>query len=457
MIGPTSKFRHVKGVPARPDGCWTQIKPADTISDISNMIAANAKYVAFSWQAGGGGKLVVLPLDKPGKAPNELPFIAGHTGPLLDWAFHPFNENIIATGSEDSTAKIWAIPEGGLTSNIETPLTTLTGHGKRVGIVRFHHYANNVLITAGLDNLIKFWDIENGEKINIPLADAIWSLDLDLDGSSMVTTSKDKLIRTWDLRSRAPTGQVSGHAGAKTQKALWAKRRNKIITVGFSRSQERQLHLYDPRKLDTRLADIEIDNQNGVMMTEYDEDTNMLYLGGKGDSSIRYYELWENNPPLVALSDISNGVPQRGMCMLPKLAVDTALCEVSRFLKLEKDKIVPISFQCPRKQAAAELQTDVYPETFSPEPTVSAEEYFGGKFATPNLVAMQHGRFDRSGASPVAVKAAAFPASPASPASPTSPAAEVTVEQQRARVEALRKELEAEEKILQKLEEEFSA
>lgn len=35
--------------------------------------------------------------------------------------------------------------------------------------------------------------------------------------------------------------------------------------------------------------------------------------------------------------------------VLPKVACDTTVCEVARILRLESDKVVPISFQCPRK------------------------------------------------------------------------------------------------------------
>lgn len=46
------------------------------------------------------------------------PKISGHKSPILDLAFNPFNENEIASASEDCTVKIWEIPDGGLTSSI---------------------------------------------------------------------------------------------------------------------------------------------------------------------------------------------------------------------------------------------------------------------------------------------------------------------------------------------------
>ena len=41
--------------------------------------------------------------------------MAGHKGPVLDVAFCPHNDNVIASGSEDCCVKVWQIPDGGLT------------------------------------------------------------------------------------------------------------------------------------------------------------------------------------------------------------------------------------------------------------------------------------------------------------------------------------------------------
>jgi len=131
--------------------------------------------------------------------------------------------------------------------------------------------------------------------------------------------------------------------------------------------------------------------------------------------------------------------------MLPKWAVDTSICEVAKFLKLENDKIVPVSFQCPRKQAAQEFQTDVYPETFSTTAALTADEYFGGKNAPPLTMSLQ-GLAAKSPTGKAAGGAAAF--------SPTSdkPVSANEIETQRAKVEKLRAELAKGEAVLAQLE-----
>ncbi len=84
-------------------------------------------------------------------------------------------------------------------------------------------------------------------------------------------------------------------------------------------------------------------------MPFFDNDTNVLFLAGKGDGNIRYYEIVDDAPYIHYLSEFKSNVPQRGMCMLPKRAVNVSECEIVRVLKLGVKLVEPISFQVPRK------------------------------------------------------------------------------------------------------------
>ena len=54
-------------------------------------------------------------LIQTGRIAPDAPLVAGHKGPVLDIAFCPHNDNVIASGSEDCYVKVWQIPDGGLT------------------------------------------------------------------------------------------------------------------------------------------------------------------------------------------------------------------------------------------------------------------------------------------------------------------------------------------------------
>ena len=50
----------------------------------------------------------------------------------------------------------------------------------------------------------------------------------------------------------------------------------------------------------------------GVLFPYYDHDTRMVYVAGKGDGNVRYYEALDEQPWAFYLSQFISGAPQRG-------------------------------------------------------------------------------------------------------------------------------------------------
>lgn len=381
-----SKFRHIFGTPFKTEHTYQDLKFANTAWDACDFVRCNTTFFAIPWQSGGGGSMAVIKHSDTGKAKSDTPVLTGHKAQILDFDFNPFNDFILATGSEDCTVKIWGIPPEGLTQTIDAPLVSVDAHGRRVGIVRFHPTASNVLITTGLDHKLKLWDIEEVacKSLVEGFGDTIQSLDFNLDGSLFVVTSKDKMVRIVDPREKNFASEASGHQGTKGSRCVWMKRKDIIVTFGFSKTSERQYFVWDPKQMGKPVEQCDIDQASGVLMPFYDEDTGVLYVAGKGDGNIRYYEYTEK---MYHLSEFKTSSPQRGMAMMPKLALDTQICETVRFLKLENTSVTPIMFQVPRKSEM--FQDDIYPDTFAPEPAVTSEEFFSGTTRPPVTTSMR--------------------------------------------------------------------
>lgn len=94
-----------------------------------------------------------------GRIAADHPLVGGHKGPVLDIAWCPHNDNVIASGSEDCVVKVWHIPEGGLIKTLTEPIVDLVYHQRRVGLVLWHPTAQNVLLTAGSDNQVVIWNV----------------------------------------------------------------------------------------------------------------------------------------------------------------------------------------------------------------------------------------------------------------------------------------------------------
>jgi len=385
----SSKFRHVFGTPAKKENSYDGIKPSRSAWD-SNKVSASNKFVGVVWDASGGGAFAVLDTHKQGKL-GQFPLVTGHSGDVLDLEFSPFNDNIVASVSEDCYAKVWAIPDGGLKENMNTPVQNLSGHRKKVGTLNFHPTANNVLATSSADTTVKIWDIETGQTRNEVGGhpDIIQSSAWDYQGVLYATASKDKKVRVLDPRANAIVHEVEAHPGVKGMRLAFLGQREKLFTMGFSKTSERQYSIWDPKQMKEPLKTENIDTAAGIIMPFYDNDTSMLFLAGKGDGNIRYYEVVDEAPYVHFLSEFKSNQPQRGMGWTPKTSMDLASCEIARLLKITGNACEPISFTVPRKGDI--FQDDLYPPTFSGEPSLTSAEWFGGKTADPKQISLAPG------------------------------------------------------------------
>ena len=259
---------------------------------------------------------------------------------------------------------------------------------RKVGHVLFNPAAENILASASGDFTVKTWDIEAGAaKLTLKVGDVIQSMSWSANGSLLVTTSRDKKLRVWDVRQERPAIETAGHPGAKNSRAVWLGEHDRIATTGFSRMSDRQLALWDIKAYREPVRGFQmLDSISGVCVPFWDDGTQTLWLAGKGDGNIRYYEYEDDN--FVDLSEYKSSDPQRGIAFLPKRGVNTHENEVMRAYKTVNDSYIePISFIVPRRADA--FQDDIYPPTVGLKPAMSAKEWCDGAEGLPPKVSME--------------------------------------------------------------------
>lgn len=393
-----SKYRHVFGQAAKRELQYENVKVTNNAWD-SNIIKTNGKYISVNWNASGGGAFAVLPVEEVGKAQDQIPLFRGHTAQVLDTDFDPFNEQRIASVSDDSKIAIWEIPkdysfrnyvdENGDPKDIK-PVKIISGHSRKIGHVLFHPMAKDILATSSLDYSVKMWNVETGENIyTLKHPDMVTSMSFSYNGSYLATVSRDKKLRVWDIRAEKIVSEGIAHQGAKNQRVVWLGNSDRLATTGFSRLSDRQIGIWDAFNLEK--GDLggfyTVDQSSGILMPFFDDSNKILYIAGKGDGNIRYYEF--QNDELFELSEFQSTAPQRGFAVAPKRCVDIKNNEVLKCFKTVVDQnIEPVSFFVPRK--AEEFQEDIYPDAPSDQPALTAEEWQSGKEAHgPVLVSMR--------------------------------------------------------------------
>ncbi|SCU79816.1 LAFA_0B05776g1_1 [Lachancea sp. 'fantastica'] len=135
----------------------------------------------------------------------------GHNGWVRCVCVDPVDNEWFATGSNDTTVKVWDLATGRLK-------LTLSGH---VMTVRSIAVSQNhpLMFTASEDKLVKCWDLETNKAIKdfhghysgVNSVDVHPTLDL------IASAGRDAVVRLWDIRTRLPVMTLAGHKGPINQ------------------------------------------------------------------------------------------------------------------------------------------------------------------------------------------------------------------------------------------------
>ncbi|XP_037026035.1 coronin-7 isoform X3 [Bradysia coprophila] len=356
-----SKYKNAAPIVPKPEVCVRDIC-VGSYQTYGNNIAASAMFMAFNWEH-AGSSLAVLPIDDCGRKSKTMPLLHGHTDTVTDLHFSPFHDGLLATGSQDCLVKIWYIPEKGLETSLSNPECTFSHKQRRVETVGFHPTADYLLHSTSAGN-VSLWDITCQKEVfaNNEHPEVIQSLSWKLDGSIMATSCKDKMVRIIDPRAQnCMTAIAESHQSIKDSRVVWLGDQNRILTTGFDAARLRQIIIRDLRKFNVPEKTLELDCSTGVLMPLFDPDTNMLFLAGKGDTTISYMEVTDKDPHLIE-GLRHNGEQTKGACLVPKRALRVMEGEVNRIMQLTSNSVIPIMYQVPRK-TYRDFHADLYPDT----------------------------------------------------------------------------------------------
>ncbi len=128
----------------------------------------------------------LFPTDSP------VHTLTGHTDSVYSIAISPDGSRV-ASGSSDSTIKIWDVDNGSL-------IHTLKGHDESVICVAYSPDGLQI-ISGSDDRTIKIWDTVNGAVLNTLSGhtDLVRTVAFSPDGLRIVSGSRDKTIKIWDV------------------------------------------------------------------------------------------------------------------------------------------------------------------------------------------------------------------------------------------------------------------
>ncbi|EDS39520.1 coronin [Culex quinquefasciatus] len=380
-----SKYKNAAPIVPKPEVCIRDIC-VGSYQTYGNNIAASAAFIAFNWEH-AGSSLAVLPIDDCGRKSKTMPLLHAHSDTVTYLDFSPFHDGLLATGSQDCLVKVWHIPEKGLESSISNPECSFSTKQRRVETVGFHPTADCLLWSTAM-GCVSLWDLTSQQESfsNNEHPEVIQSLSWKGDGKLCATSCKDKMVRILDPRAESPISLVAeSHQSIKDSRVVWLGDQNRVLTTGFDAARLRQVIIRDLRNFAVTEKTLELDCSTGILMPLFDPDTNMLFLAGKGDTTISYLEVTDKDPYLIE-GIRHSGEQTKGACLVPKRALRVMEGEVNRIMQLTSNSVIPIMYQVPRKVTYRDFHSDLYPETNGFKTELTATQWLNGvNMAVPKI------------------------------------------------------------------------
>lgn len=130
-------------------------------------------------------------------------------------------EDLIITGSRDSTLRVWRLPQPGDRSVMQTGASSnehdnpyfiraLTGHHHSVRAIAAH---GDTLVSGSYDCTVRVWKISTGEVLQRLQGHSqkVYSVVLDHERKRCISGSMDSMVKVWSLESGACIFTLEGH------------------------------------------------------------------------------------------------------------------------------------------------------------------------------------------------------------------------------------------------------
>ncbi|KAH8080313.1 hypothetical protein JL720_9004 [Aureococcus anophagefferens] len=215
------------------------------------------------------------------------------------------------------------------------------------------------------------WDVASQKKIAGTSVDAaVHAVEWSYDGATYLASCRDRTLRLFDARTGAEGWRCEPHGGSRAFTALWGGPGHAVLSAGSAQRGGREVCLLDARKASEGPVFRKlVDAQTGELMPVYDEDSSVLWVWGRGDTSAKHYEVDAARRRRRRSTRARTGAgvrrgPHCGVCALPKSACDVMALEVIKFLRLTTTTVETVGFSVPRTAELKEyFNDDLFRET----------------------------------------------------------------------------------------------
>ena len=164
-----------------------------------------------------------------------------HSQAVRDIAFHPSDNSLLGSASDDRTVRVWALDlDGRRLARLEGQRTnpTLLQHDRPVLGVRFVQRADDkYLLMTRSDKRVFFWSDDNSFDARTH-ADSVTDANPSKDGELLVSASADGTAQLWSSRAATTIAVLRGHRNT-VERAIFSPGGDAVITVSSDHTLRR--------------------------------------------------------------------------------------------------------------------------------------------------------------------------------------------------------------------------
>lgn len=200
--------------------------------------------------------------------------------------------NYLTTAAYDEKVRLWKLPEG-------TLVKEFTGHKGTVWSVNFSP-DGKIITSSGEDASIKLWDVESGQLVRTLVGHTlnVWVVKFSPDGSQIASGSFDKTVKIWNANNYTLIHTLIDHSDA-------------IVSLAFSPDGQKLASTSDDQTIKlwntsdwNLIRTLEVPEH--IQAADFSPDSKRLLTGGKDKTTIG--ELLQN---FFGNSNYNKGVSMR--------------------------------------------------------------------------------------------------------------------------------------------------
>ncbi|KAJ1812179.1 hypothetical protein LPJ75_003775, partial [Coemansia sp. RSA 2598] len=396
-LGAFNRYRNAVATVAGREAWYSELALNTANSIASDGLAIDDKRLYV--KAANGHALQALDAGMPGKLGAQTETLAGSMGQILDWTTAPYDTGLVAACDSNGTVELWS--DG-------MPAAAVRTHGTAAcNSVRFHPTVAGVLATvssstSAKNSQIRLWNINSSTESaywDCAVGGIVDSIAVRGDGQLLSASTHDGLVLLFDPRKGAASSDsaigktASVYAAGRPTRCIWLGEKPYLLSTGLSRMRERSAALWDQRNLAKPLASLKLQPSTKSLIPLFDEDTQLAYLGEKGDNTVRWVDADPSSAmPLAELGSVVLQSQISGCALMPKRSLKVMSGEIARLHVVVENSgagtgsaVIPISHVAPRR-SYLDFHADLFPDTRAPLPAQSFEQWVAQEpFSIPKV------------------------------------------------------------------------